>query len=480
MTTSKRTYLLAAALFTSYHTPLIAEEVSPSASSHAQLDPAQEIHVLKGELARLLARVESLETELDATKAQANAAIAAANQTAQAAVDASTAAAAAEERAQTALAATEAAPSVTFKAAPELKGAGGWTFKPRGRANLDVGFVSAPESTGADSGFDAEARRIRLGVSGDIPGGFGYKIEADFAENEVALTDAIITYEDGDWTITAGQHNNFQGLEEISSSLNTSFIERAAFTDAFGFERRVGLSAQYKAGDLAIWGGVFADNSEDLPNNNWSVDGRIVYAPKVGSTQLHFGGSFHQNNLGSGSEIRYRQRPLVHFTDNRFVNTGRFSADKETGIGLEAAAIHGPFHIALEGYSQMVDRPGLLADPNFFGGSAEVGIFLTKGDSRGYKIGKFDRVKPKNPVGKGGIGAVQANLRFDHLDLTDAGIVGGTQDSFQASLIWTFNNYSRLLLNYALLSYDDAAFPTATGDTSYDVNVMGLRAQVDF
>jgi len=41
-------------------------------------------------------------------------------------------------------------------------------------------------------------------------------------------------------------------------------------------------------------------------------------------------------------------------------------------------------------------------------------------------------------------------------------------------------DYTRLLLNYALLSYDNAAFPTATGDTSYNVDVVGLRAQVDF
>jgi len=480
MKTGNRVCLVAAVLLSSVAMPLKAGEISAQSEQEQQAETAAEIDALKSDLARLLARVESLESQLASATAAANAAAAAADQNAQAALAANAAAAAAEESAQTALAAAKKAPSANFKAAPELKGAGGWSFKPRGRANIDVGFVSAPESTGADSGFDAEARRIRLGVSGEIPGGFGYKIEADFAENEVALTDAIITYKDNGLTITAGQHNNFQGLEEITSSLNTSFIERAAFTDAFGFERRLGLSAQYKSGDVAVMGGVFADNSEDLPNDNWSVDGRIVYAPKAGDTQLHFGGSLHHNSLGSGSEVRYRQRPLVHFTDNRFINTNRFSADSETGIGLEAAAIHGPFHIALEGYSQMVDRPGSLVDPNFFGASAEIGIFLTEGDSRGYKIGKFDRVKPKKPVGSDGIGAIQANLRYDHLDLTDGGIVGGTQDSIQASLIWTFNNYSRLLLNYALLSYDDAAFSTATGDTSYDVSVVGLRGQIDF
>ncbi|GAA4642674.1 porin [Pontixanthobacter gangjinensis] len=369
---------------------------------------------------------------------------------------------------------------VSWKGAPEFKGEGGWTFKPRGRINLDAGFVNAPDSTSANDGFGSEARRIRLGVQGSMPGGFGYKVEADLAGDEVALTDAILTYKDGDLKLTAGQHNNFQSLEELSSSLNTSFIERAAFTDAFGFQRRVGVSAEFSPNDVLIQAGLFTGNSADLPAKDWSADGRFVYMPKLGSTQLHLGASAHLRSLESGSTVRYRQRPLVHFTSDRFINTGNLSADSEFGLGLEAAAISGPFHVSAETYWQKVDRGPALANPTFFGGSIEAGYFLTKGDSRGYKGGTFDRVKPANPVGEGGIGAVQINARYDHLDLNDAGIIGGTQNSYQASLIWTMTDYTRLLINYARLNYDDAALPAAGGNRSYSVDAVGIRAQIDF
>jgi phosphate-selective porin OprO and OprP len=473
MKTNSKVALLAAILSCS---------VSSQALAHDPHENKEEIELLKAELLRLTARLQELETNIaknaDAAQTAQNSAQVAQN----AANTAQSAAQSAAETAEAATLAANSAPSIKLKAAPEIKDDSGFSFKPRGRANIDVGYVSAPGSTGADSGFDAEARRIRLGASGKIPGGFGYKIEADFAENEVALTDATITYKDDGLTLTAGQHNTFQGLEELSSSLNTSFIERSAWTDAFGFERRVGFSAQYNADDFLIQGGVFTDNSEDLPNGNTSFDGRVVFNPKSGSTQLHFGGSVHYNDLGTGSTVRYRTRPLVHFTDNRFVNTDRFSANSELGLGLEAAAIAGPFHVAVEGFRQSVSRPGPLASPSFLGASAEVGYFLTEGDSRGYKssAGTFDRVKPNKPVGEGGKGAVQLNLRYDHLDLNSEGIIGGTQDSLQASLIWTFTDYTRILLNYGLLQYDDAAFPTATGDTSYTVHVFGARAQVDF
>ena len=447
---------------------ILGSSVSSQAIAQANPTTSEEISALRAELIRMSDRLAELEQELAETKQTANTAIEASAQ------------ASAEASALAANVAEDDGLNVKFKAAPEMSDGNGWSFKPRGRVNMDFGYVGAPSSTGADSGFDAEARRVRLGASGKIPGGFGYKVEADFAENDISLTDAIITYSDDGLTLTVGQHNTFQGLEELSSSLNTSFIERSAWTDAFGFERRVGVSAQYKTDTLLLQGGMFADNSEDLPNGNNSFDGRVVFAPKSGSTQLHFGGSIHYNNLGDGSTVRYRARPLVHFTDDRFVNTGRFSAESEFGLGLEAAAIAGPFHVALEGFSQSVDRPAGFEDPSFLGASAEVGLFLTQGDRRGYKVGKFDRVKPQNPVGEGGMGAVQVNLRYDHLDLNDKDILGGTQDSVQASLIWTLTDYTRLLFNYGLLSYDDAAFPEDDGNTSYDVHVFGVRAQVDF
>jgi len=259
-------------------------------------------------------------------------------------------------------------------------------------------------------------------------------------------------------------------------------MERAAFTDAFNFERRVGLSANYTAGSVLVQGGVFSDNISDLnsdENNSYGVDGRVVFMPKTGATQLHVGGSAHYRELkDAAATVRYRQRPFVHTSDTRFIDTGAMTESAETSYGLELAAINGPFHAAGEAYWQHVSRPG-LANPTFFGGYAELGYFLTAGDTRGYKGGTFDRVKPKNGVEKGGIGAIQVNLRYDYLDLVDAGIVGGTQNGYGISLIWTPTAYTRFMANYGRMDYDDAAI-AAAGNRNYGVDVFGLRGQVDF
>mgnify|MGYP000527350092 CR=1 FL=1 len=385
---------------------------------------------------------------------------------------------ASEQRAPT------AAPEVKWKGAPEQKSAGGWSFKPRGRILFDAATVNAPGSiTNDGTGFSNEARRVRLGVSGTVPGGFGYKLEADFAGGGAELTDAYVQYADGGLKIIAGQHNNFQGLEELTSSNDTSFIERAAYTDAFDLQRKIGLSAQYKAGLLLLQGGVFTDNVSDLDsdgNDSIGFDGRIVIMPKFGEAQTHFGASYHLTNLGDGIDSRrYRQRPLVHSTDIRFINTGNIGdAKTEESYGLEAAIIAGRFHAVAESHWLTLNRRAGNLDPTFFGGSIEAGMFLTN-DTRDYKDGLFKGIKVRNPVGGGGLGALQINVRYDHLDLVDAGIIGGIQDSYQASLIWTPIDYIRLLINYGKLDYDQAAI-TAAGSGDYDVDVFGARFQVSF
>jgi phosphate-selective porin OprO/OprP len=440
----------------SWVTPAMAQEAG---------SVAQELAQMRAQMEQMARRIDELEGQLAQTQASAAAANTAASEAQAVAVKAS-----------------KAPPvEVSWKGAPQFKAPGGWSFKPRGRLQIDAGTIGAPASTGRSDGFGSEMRRARLGVEGDIPGGFGYKFEADFAGNEVEITDAIVTYQHKGLKVSVGQHNSFQSLEELTSSLNTSMMERAAFTDAFGFERRVGLSAQYTAGNLLLQGGVFSDNMSDLPNKGWSADGRVVFMPKLGDAQLHLAGSVHLRELNdAATTVRYRQRPFLHTTSERFIDTRAFSASSETGYGLEAAVISGRFHAAGEAFWQKVARPAGLADPTFFGGYAEVGYFLTSGDTRGYKNGIFDRVKPSKPMGKGGMGALQVNLRYDRLDLSDAGIAGGRQNGLAVSLIWTPTEYTRLMMNYGRIRYADAIHPASGDDTSYSVDAFGMRAQIDF
>ncbi len=379
------------------------------------------------------------------------------------------------------------APESMFGPGPTIR-SGDWSIKPRGRLQIDAGSISRPDGIALPEGrlgSGGELRRGRIGIEGTMPGHLSYVFEIDLAADVVEVIEAYVDWKpSSNLNLTIGQHNNLQSLEELTSDRFTSFVERAAFTDAFNFEYRLGLSATYSRGPLTVQAGVFHDNLLDVDepgNDSHSVDGRIVVAPKAGETQLHFGASAHVRSNGDlddrGATTRYRQRPLVHFTSARFAATPALAVSSETSYGLEAALIRGPFHAAAEAHWLNAETP--TASPTFFGGYVEAGWFLT-GETRGYRGAKFDRTRVLNPLAGGGIGAIQFNLRYDRLDLNSAGIVGGTQDGYLASLIWNPEDRLRFLISAGRLDYRDARIPAAGGNRDYGVNVVGVRAQLDW
>lgn len=452
--------------------------------ARAQIAPepsvAEQLAQMRAEMARMAQRIGSLETQLGAAQAQA--------QAAQTRADvASAALAALPPPAVSAVPPTtitwDGAPRLTAAVDPKRPAAGTWSFKPRGRLQVDVAGVDVPAAAASRSlGVATEVRRAFIGAEGTLPGGFGYRAEFDLAGSTVDITDLYLAYKASPQvTLTLGQHKPFWGLEEMTSDLFTSFMERAAFNSAFGFERRVGLSATYTGKQVVLAGGLFSDNAADLnadTNNSYSVDGRAVFMPKIGAAQLHLGVSGHYREFNDVSPTaRYRARPFVHTTDVRLIDTRAFAASGERSLGAEFAYIAGRFHATAESHWITALRPG-LADPTFNGGYGEVGYLLTR-DVTAYKNGVYDRIRPRHPLGMGGIGAVQVNARYEWLDLSDAGIVGGRQRIAAASLLWIPTDYVRFIANYGHLWLGDAAVPAGT-TRSYTADTLGLRAQFDF
>ncbi len=449
---------------------------------HAQTISPIEAEALRAQIAALKAQVEQLEARLD--KASPPAAPA---QAAAAPAPSSPAPAAAPVQS------AEAKPPVTrigWKGSPVFTRDDA-SFKVKGRIQYDAGLLMAPASVEDKAkGYSNELRRLRLGGEGKLGAGFGYKLEVELSDNSIDAVDTYISYEKDKWLVLLGNHNSFQSLDELIGDTTGSVMERAAFTDAFGFERRLGLSVQYRAGMLLAQAGLFSDSIDSLvndadgpdggdENDSYGIDGRVVLAPKIGKTQLHFGLSAHWRDLNRLAEApqRYRQRPFLHSVNSRYLATPRIDVSGEYHYGLEAAGVRGPLWWAGELHWLRALRPG-LADPTFFGGYAEVGYVLT-GETRDYKNGIFGGVDPDRSLGDGGLGAWQVTARYDRLDMTDRGVVGGTQNAYIAALVWTPIQYLRFNLNYAHIDYMDAAI-LAGGRDDYGVDVIGWRAELDF
>lgn len=475
------------------------------------------------DFATMKAQMEAMQAQLDAMKSKVDALqvalVEAQGEASAATTAAQTAAASAAKATQVATKLSDSAPKIAWKGAPEFSGKDGWSFKPRGRFHYDVGVISTPgKLVSPNLGYASRVRRARIGMEGTVPGGFGYKVDVDFANAGVGFGDVWLSYtpENAPVQIRLGNFETLNSLEQISSSNFVTFIERASFNDAFLNARRLGgaVAVRSKNDDLRGEIGLFAAHTIDssLDNDGWIGAARLVYAPKALGGQLHFAANFQHRDFASNSGgvastslaapsvnqlARYRARPNTQLTDLRFVDTGSFAARRDRIVGVEAAAIFKGVYFAGEAqwlkasaYEAGDRASGLAAfgggniavtpsaDPGFFGGYAEVGYFLT-GETRGYSrgAGTWGRTKVLNPINQGGAGAFQVAARMEHLDLDDSSLIagptnnfttglaalsplasrlgrGGKQNGYLLALNWQPVDYVRFMVNYGRINIE--------------------------
>ncbi|WP_026941426.1 porin [Hellea balneolensis] len=135
-------------------------------------------------------------------------------------------------------------------ATSEISHAQDFTIDFGGRHMLDYAFA---DISGPDSKIrDEEIRRLRGKVSGKLGSKWSYKVETTIdTESDgfnLILEDAYVQFKPGigNWAFIFGQDNTTVSMLEQESSLHSGTYERAAFTDAFGFSRRLGVVAKTK------------------------------------------------------------------------------------------------------------------------------------------------------------------------------------------------------------------------------------------
>jgi phosphate-selective porin OprO/OprP len=438
---------------------------------------------------------------------------------------------AAESASAAAQAAAPPATATAWKGAPQLEDkASGFTFKPKGLVQFDAGSVSTPGPVRsgtigglnyANLGWNSRARRLIIGAEGSLPGGFGYNVELNFAQGNVDYEDVILSYQRAKSPIQLRLGNMYplSSLETMTSSRFTSFLERASLTDAFNYNRRLGVAVALldpQADRYTVTAGLFGQeiNNASFNRTGWQASLRGTFSPTLGETRLHLGANFqHRVAQSDAQNVQYRARPFTQVTDQRFVDTGAIAADGDDILGFEFGAVLGSAHVAAEAQQLWVRgyRPGATfgpnegsagglfyaRDPHFRSAYAEIGYFLT-GESRGYKGGRWDRTKVLHPFRSGGSGALQVNARLDWLDLGDRlapGLLGapfyvngGRQLGYELSLIWNPIDYIRFQAQYGHAGYEGGPRAVTVAPSSmlpadqrqFGVDSVAMRAQVEF
>jgi len=333
-----------------------------------------------------------------------------------------------------------------------------------------------------------------------------YRIEAEFVKNSVNLLDAYIQYTGfKNVILTVGQHKAPYGLEANSTDALNEFLERGMFTNAFGTvgaERRVGASLAYITPKITATVGVFGagegvQRNATTPDEVYSVNGRVTFEPVNDTGRvIHAGLSgFHASQI-AGKSVTLGDRPGTR-VDNGLIESVTLgpvtSGTAQTrGVrdatywGAEGALVYGPFSAQGEYGHLNVDRYGAVPSGNFDGYYVFGSFFLT-GESRGFKAGTIDRVKPFNDFNPaaGHWGAFELAARYDRMDLTDHAIspLSHLATSWTGGLNWYLNPNTRFIFNYIRFKGTNSPLvvaPVAINGTTAKGDAYATRLQFDF
>ena len=311
----------------------------------------------------------------------------------------------------------------------------------------------------------------RLSLGGLTSGG-------KFDTGGVFLDDAYLTYLAPRRAWIFGQHDEPFSLEESTSSLAITFMERA-LPNALVTGKNVGISYHADKDWGGVSAGVFGEDlasPKDTADQGLGLTGRITVHP-IRSEKLtyHLGGSFSWRGIRGDDAVFFRIRPESGLTDVRYVNTGDLlEVDNVGRIGAEAALAAGPVSLQGEYIRASIARRSGYDDLTFDGWYAFVSWFPT-GESRKYYpdegIFGYPDITSK-------YGAVELAARYSTLDLSHGSIQGGEEQNITLGVNWYITRRTRMMANYIFVFNDENANDNGRIKGDDEPQILQIRLQV--
>jgi phosphate-selective porin OprO/OprP len=460
-------------------------------------------HASNQELLRLLkqqaAEIQTLKQRLAAVEAHEKAAApvaAPAQTTQQAQVQAAIAASQAslaQARVQAGGTGVAAAGSTRWgtrgEAGPTFRSSDGFfTFKPDGRVLVD--FTGTRGSNYQERNINgAQTTQARLGAEGTI-GPLGYHVEADFADSDLSLRQAYLSYKTRIFGHTSkiyvGNFLKDLGTEGSTESARTPFMLRnAAAAVGEPVNSYFGLGSQLK-----VWGRNWhyslsvSGDSPGRSSNGTSSDSvayltRAHWNPiKGGNGFLHLGAWYYYENISPGVASINNHPPIaLDYNDNLDVSASSIAdPTQDHGKGYELGGVYRNFWAIAEYARRTIDSSS-AASVSRHGSSLAAGWMIT-GEKPGFSShsGNWQPVKVIHPVSAGGPGAFELAGRVDHYDFLGAPR-GGKGISYTLGLNWYLNDWSRVMFNYIRWYTDNKVGDEKGPDWG---NSFGVRTQIVF
>ncbi|MFP5356905.1 MAG: OprO/OprP family phosphate-selective porin [Gammaproteobacteria bacterium] len=350
-----------------------------------------------------------------------------------------------------------------------------------GRIHFDGNLIDGDENGRSDADIsDVFFRRARLTLSGKAYG-WEYKFEQDFAGGAPSERDLYIATKFGPGKVYLGQFKHYNGMEEMTSSNEITFMERPYVQANFFGNQQFGMGLGYKGGigKAGTYAFSVQNSKVDGDGNNSNEDlytsARLTYAPLLADASVvHLGLSYANENINTE---RFTGNPPVSAGDTGGAINIQYAGrsvgsvsllnnyNEATFVGLEAATVQGPFYLQAE-YA--------LGKADFLAGnpSQDTAAYYVQaswhvtGESKPYKSGVFKSVKPA----KAG-GAVELKARYEFAENKDR--VDAEVEAFTVGANWYVNPNVRFMLEYI-------SAETKAGLGADEPKVVTARTQFSF
>lgn len=353
----------------------------------------------------------------------------------------------------------------------------GFHIETQGRFRGDAVWINNDMQDYQD-GLDV--RQFRFGFKGGWGDDTRFKIEADFANDEMVATYIFVDHDFAEgWRGRAGYFKEPFGMERLNSSTAAFFPERASIA-VLTPARNTGLMLTHFGEQWSLTGGVFTQIIEPgSSETNYAFTGRATYAPRLSedeSVRAHLGvaGSFRKME-----SVRFSVLPDTDITPVAAIDSTRLrDADYMSQAGLEAAFAWESVLVQSEYVVAAIDQK-TAEDVTYDGWYVQAGWAIT-GERRGYSTANeavFTKLKPaQNFEWNGaGWGAWEVAARISNLNLNDGITPRGEQTSITGGINWYPTDYWRFIASVSQVTTDEnAAIPND------DPLVASMRVQLVF
>lgn len=346
------------------------------------------------------------------------------------------------------------------------KGPDGFRWRLIGRAFFDGGVFL--KDTARENSF--QINDLRVGTIIHFLDAWEAKIELGYGDSKISLKDVYLNYEYKNSSFRLGYHFEPFGNARVGTS-NYRFITNAVSDKALGNSRKLGFSYSYNHKWFNFIGGVFSDGDiqKSKPvNQGYSLAAKVVGRPLMEDKKLiHIGVAPRFNS--SHKEVSFSARAptdLLAKADNTFLDAHISQVINQWKLDLETILLYNKWYFQGQYFLASLNR---FAAENYKakGGYAQCG-YMVLGAKHNYnaKTGMIVNPAPRS---------LEILLRYDNMNLNDAGIRGGRLSDISVGVNYFINKYVAAKVNYTRMMIGHSS---PQGKDDFDL--LQGRVQISF